>query len=54
MSWDTLTSQIHHHSSHLTLSERKNENFQSTQKIIINAHLLLRKSFLLVLGTLRQ
>ena len=32
MSWDTLTSQIHHRGNHLTLSENKNENFQSIEK----------------------
>ena len=37
MSWDALTAQIHHRSNHLTLSKRKNENLQSTEKISISA-----------------
>ena len=34
-------SQIHNLSNHLTISERKNENLQSTEKICINTHLFL-------------
>ena len=32
MIWDNSTSQIHHRGNHLTLSENKNENFQSIKK----------------------
>ena len=35
MSWDTSTSQLLYRSNHLTLSEHKNENFQSINKISI-------------------
>ena len=34
MSWDTSTSQIHHRSNHLILSEHKNENFQRIGKTL--------------------
>ena len=40
MSRDTSTSQIHHRTNLLIVSERKNENFQSTEKITIHAYLL--------------
>ena len=51
MIWDTSTSQIHHHSNHLTLSEHKNKNFQSIEKL---AYMLinLTQVFVLVLSTL--
>ena len=45
MSLDTLTSQTHHRSNHWTLSERKNENFQSTEKISVSAYFLLHRPF---------
>ena len=52
MSWDTSTSQIHHGGNYLTLSENKNENFQSIEKQIekgnIHAH-FFTQAFLLVL-----
>ena len=35
MSWYVSTKQIHNRSSHLTLSGNKNQNFQSTEKIIL-------------------
>ena len=38
MSSDNTTSQIHHRSNHLTLSECKNENFQSNEKTSRNAY----------------
>ena len=42
MSWDASTLQIHHDGNYLTLSESKNENFQSiekqTEKGNIHAH----------------
>ena len=40
MSWDTSTSQMHHCSNHLTLSEDKNENFESVEEISIYAYFL--------------
>ena len=46
----TSTSQMHHRGNHLTLSENKNENFQSIEKyreVSIHAHFLLRRSFYL-------
>ena len=53
MIWNTSTSQMHNHINHLTLSERKNENFQKTEKKCINAY-FLTQVFLLVLGTWTQ
>ena len=52
MSWDTSTSQIHHGGNYLTLSENKNENFQSIEKHRENKYTCsfsFRKAFLLVL-----
>ena len=52
MSWDTSTSQIHHRGNHLTLSEHKNENFQSIEKHRENKYACsfsFTKTFLLVL-----
>ena len=52
MSWDTSTSQIHHRSNHLTLSENKNENFQSIEKHRENKYTCsfsFTQAFLLVL-----
>ena len=40
MSSDTSTYQIYHRSNHLTLSERKNENFQSIEKISMDIYFL--------------
>ena len=38
MSWNASTSQMHHRSNHLTLSEHTNGNFQSTEETDINAY----------------
>ena len=46
VNWDTSASQIHCRSNHFTLTERKNENFQSTETISMHAYFLL-----IVLGT---
>ena len=52
MGWDTSTSQIHHRGNHLTLSENKNETFQSIEKHRKNKYtcaLSFTKAILLVL-----
>ena len=51
MSWDTLNSQKHHDSNHLTLSERKNENCQRTEKSKYKCLLTFTQDFLLILGS---
>ena len=47
MIWTEIrsTTQIRHCNNHLTLSKRKNENFQSTKKVCVNAYFLLSKTF---------
>ena len=50
MSWDTLTSQIHHLSDHLTLSERKNENLLNHWENKYKYLLTFTQVFLLLLG----
>ena len=49
MNWETWSSQIHHHSYHLTLPEHKNDNFQSNEKISINVYLLGRRPFVTIM-----